>query len=105
VKLGLMEEKRLRVLDNSVLREIFGPESEQVTGGLRYLHNEKLHNLYSSASIITVIESRRMRLAGMRQAWENINTFGRPDGTRPVGRPRRIWEDYIESSGWGCGLE
>jgi hypothetical protein len=60
----LREEHRLRVFDNKVLRRIFGPKRDEVTGGWRKLHNEKLHNLYSSSNIIRMIKSRRMRWAG-----------------------------------------
>jgi hypothetical protein len=59
-----MEEHRLRVFENRVLRRIFGPKRVEVTGGWRKLHNEELHNLYSSPNIITMIKSRRMRWAG-----------------------------------------
>jgi hypothetical protein len=61
--LTLREEHRLRVFKNSVLRRIFGPKSEEVTGEWRKLHNEKLHILYSSTNIIMQIKSRRMRWA------------------------------------------
>jgi hypothetical protein len=61
--LTLREEHRLRVFENRVLR-IFGPKRDKVTGGWRKLHNEELHNLYSSPSIIRIIKSRRMRWAG-----------------------------------------
>jgi hypothetical protein len=60
----LREEHRLRVFENRVLRGIFGPKRDEVTGGWRQLHNEELHNLYSSASIIRMTKSRRMRCAG-----------------------------------------
>jgi hypothetical protein len=59
-----MEEHRLRVFDNRVLRRIFGPKRDEVIGGWRKLHNEELHNLYCSPSIIGMIMSRRMRWAG-----------------------------------------
>jgi hypothetical protein len=59
--LTLREEHRLRVFENRVLRRIFGPKRDEVTGGWRKLHSEELHNLYSSASIIRMIKSRRMR--------------------------------------------
>jgi hypothetical protein len=62
--LTLREEYRLGVFENRVLRRIFGPRRDEVTGGLRKLHNEELHNLYSSPSIIRIIKSRRMRWAG-----------------------------------------
>jgi hypothetical protein len=67
----LKEEHRLRVFENRVLKRIFGSKRDEVTGGLRKLHNEELHNLYSSASIIRMIESRRVRLAG------NVARMGR----------------------------
>jgi hypothetical protein len=61
--LTLREKHRLRVFENRVLRRIFGSKRDKVTGGWRKLHNEELHNLYSSQSIIRVIKSRRMRWA------------------------------------------
>jgi hypothetical protein len=64
VKLGsltLREEHRLGVLENRVLRRIFGPKRDEVTGEWRKLHNEELHDLYSSPSIIRIIKARRMR--------------------------------------------
>jgi hypothetical protein len=60
----LGEEHRLRVFENRVLRRIFGPKKDEVTGELRKLHNEELRDLYSSPSIIRIIKSRRMRWAG-----------------------------------------
>jgi hypothetical protein len=62
--LTLWEEYILRVFENRVLRRIFGPKRDEVTGGRRKLHNEELHNLYSSPSIIRMIKSRRMRWTG-----------------------------------------
>jgi hypothetical protein len=83
-----------------VLRRIFGPKRDEVTGGWRKLHNEELHGLYSSPSIIRVIEVRRMRWAGhvarmgeMRGAYILV---GRPEGRKPLGRPRRRWEENIK---------
>jgi hypothetical protein len=58
--LTLREEHRLRVFENRVLRRIFGPRRDEVTGDWRKLRNEELHNLYSSPNIITMIKSRRM---------------------------------------------
>jgi hypothetical protein len=60
----LREENTLRVFEKRVLRRIFGPKRDEVTGGWRKLHNEELHNLYSSPSIIRMVKSRRMRWAG-----------------------------------------
>jgi hypothetical protein len=59
--LTLREEHRLRVIENRVLRRIFGPKRDEVTGEWRKMHNEELHNLYSSPDIIRQVKSRRMR--------------------------------------------
>jgi hypothetical protein len=66
----LREKHRLRVPENRVLRRIFGPKTEEVAGGWRILHNEKLHNLYASSDIIRMIKSRRMRWAGIYHSWK-----------------------------------
>jgi hypothetical protein len=90
----------LRVFENRVLRRIFGPKRDEVTAGWRKLHNEELHGLYSSSSIVRVIKARRMRWAGhvarmgeVRGAYNIL--VGRPEGRRPLGRPKRRWEDSI----------
>jgi hypothetical protein len=62
--LTLREAHRLRVFDNKVLRRIFGPKRDEVTGEWRKLHNEELHDLYSSPSIIRIIKARSMRWTG-----------------------------------------
>jgi hypothetical protein len=62
--LTLREEHRLRMFENRVLRRIFGPKRDEVTGECRKSHNEEIHNLYSSPNIIRQIKSRRMRWAG-----------------------------------------
>ena len=62
--LTLWEERKLRVCENRVLRRIFGPRRDEVTGEWRRLHNEELNDLYSSHDIVQVIKSRRMRWAG-----------------------------------------
>jgi hypothetical protein len=92
--LTLREEHRLRVFENRVLRRIFGPLRDEVTGGWRRLHNEELHGLYSSPSIVRVIKARRMRWAGhVARMGEVRGVYNilivRPKGRRPLGRPRR----------------
>jgi hypothetical protein len=62
--LTLREESRLRVFENKVLRRIFGPKRDEVTGEWRRLHNKELFALYLSPNVITVIKSRRMKWAG-----------------------------------------
>jgi hypothetical protein len=85
-----------------VLRRIFGPKRDEVTGGWRKLHNEELHNLYSSPSIVKVIKSRRMRWAGhAARMGERRNVYsrilvGKLDGKRPLGRPSRRLVDNIK---------
>jgi hypothetical protein len=61
---ALMEEGKLKVIGNRVLRKVFGPKRDEVRGGWRKLHNEELRDLYSSPSIIRIIKSKRMRWAG-----------------------------------------
>jgi hypothetical protein len=95
------EEHKLRVFDNKVLRIIFGPKRDGVTGGWRKLYNEELHNLYSSQSIIRIIKSRRMRWAEhVARVGEKRNVYrllvGKPEGKGPLGRPRRRWMDNIK---------
>jgi hypothetical protein len=92
--LARREEHRLRVFENRVLRRIFGPMRDEVKGEWRKLHNEELHNLYSSPDIIRQIKSRRMRWAGhVARMGEEKNVYralmGKPEGKRPLGRPRR----------------
>jgi hypothetical protein len=97
----LREERRLRVLESRVLRRIFGPKRHEVIREWRKLHNEELNDLCSSLSIVRVIKSRRMRWAG------HVGRMGdsrgvcrvlvrKPEGKRPLGRPRRRWEDNIK---------
>jgi hypothetical protein len=83
----LREEHRLRVFENRALRRIFGPKRDEVTGGWRKLHNEGLHDLYSSPSIIRIIKSRRMRWAGhVARMGEKRNAYrllvGKSEGKR-----------------------
>jgi hypothetical protein len=94
------EEHRLRVFGNTVLRRIFGPKREE-DGSWRKLHNDDLHSLYSSPNIIRVITSRGMRWAGhvarMGEGRVVYRVFvGRPEGKKPLGRPRRRWEYNIK---------
>jgi hypothetical protein len=71
--LTLREEHRLRVFENRVLRRIFGPKGDEVTGEWRKLHNGELHNLYSSLDIIRQIKSRRMRWGRVARIGEGKN--------------------------------
>jgi hypothetical protein len=77
-----------------MLRRIFGPKRDEVTGGWRTLHNEELHNLYSSPSIIRMIKLM-MRWAGERRNACSI-LVGKPNGRRSLGRQRRRWVDNIK---------
>jgi hypothetical protein len=88
------------VFENRVLR-IFGPKGDEATVEWRRLHNEELNNLYSSPNIIRVIKSRTMSWAGyIARMGEKRGAYrilvGRPEGRRPLGRPRRKWEDNIK---------
>jgi hypothetical protein len=101
------------VLENRVLRGIFGPKGGEVTGQWRKLYSGELHNLYSSPDIITQTKSRRMRWAGhVARMGEGRNVYrvlvGKPEGKRPLERLRRRWECGIRMDlreiGWG-GVE
>jgi hypothetical protein len=88
------------VFENKVLRRIFVPKRYEVTGEWRKLHNEELHDLYSLPSIIRIIKARRMRWAGhVARMRDKRNAYrllvGKPEGRRPLGRPRRRWVDNI----------
>jgi hypothetical protein len=96
------------VFENRVLR-IFGPKRDGVTGGWRKLHNEELHNLYSSPSIIKIIKLRRIRWVGhVARMGEKKNMYrllvGKAEGKRPLGRPRRRWMDNIKMDLLEIGL-
>jgi hypothetical protein len=98
--LSLREEHRLRVFENSFLRRIFGHKGDEVTGDWRKLLNEELHNFYSSPDIIRQVKSRRMRWAGhvagiVDERKVSKVLVGKPEGNRPLGRPRRRWENGI----------
>jgi hypothetical protein len=102
--LTLGEEQRLRIFENRVLRRIFGPKMEE-DGSWRKLHNDELHNLYSSPNIVKVIICRRMRWAGhVARMGEGRDVYrilvGKPESKRPLGRSRRRWEIILS---WTLG--
>jgi hypothetical protein len=96
----LRGEHGIRLPENRVLRRISGPKRLEVIESWRKLHNEELHNLYSSPSIIRMIKSRRMRWAGhvagmgaKRNAYGIL--VGKPQGKRTLGRLRRRWDNIV----------
>jgi hypothetical protein len=96
--LTLKEEHKMRVFENSLLRKIFGPKRNGVDGRVEKTAYEELHDLYSSTSIIKIITSRGMRWAGhvaRMRAKRNVYRLlvGKPEGKRPLERPRRRWID------------
>jgi hypothetical protein len=105
----LREERRLRV-ENRVLRRIFLPRRDEVTGEWRNLHIEELNELYSSPNIVRVVKSRRMKRVGhMARMGEVSGVYrvlaGKPGVKRPLGKPRRRWVDNtkMDLQEVGCG--
>jgi hypothetical protein len=89
-----------RVFKDRVLRRIFGPKRDEVTGEWRKLHNEELHDLYSSPSIIIMIKLKKIRRAeNVPRIGEKRNAYrllvGKLEGRRQLGRSRRTWLDNI----------
>jgi hypothetical protein len=98
--LTLREESRLRVFETRVMRRVFGPKRDEVTGEWRDLHNWKLNDLYSLSNIVRVVKSRRLRWAGhVARMGEDSGVHrvlvGKPERNRPLGRPRRRWEEIL----------
>ena len=97
----MREERGGNVFDNRVMRRIFGPKREEVTGEWRRLHNEDLYALYVTLNMIRVMKSRRLRRTGhvarmgaKRSVYRVL--VGKPEGRRPLGRLRHRWEDNIK---------
>ena len=100
------------MFENRVLRRVFGPKRDEVTGEWRKLRNEELSDLYCLPNIVQVVKSRRMRWVGhVAHMGEGRGVYrvliGKPEGKRPLGRPRCRWEDNIKMDlqelGGTCG--
>jgi hypothetical protein len=99
--LTVREERRLKVFENRVLRRVFGPKRDEVTGEWRKLHNEELNDLYSLPNTVRMVKLRRMRWAGhVARMGEDRGVHRvlvvKPEGKRPLGRPRHRWKDNIK---------
>ena len=89
------------MFENRVLRRVFGPKRDEVTGEWRKLLNEELRDFYSLPNIVRVVKSRRMKWIGhVARMGEERSVHrvlvGKPEGKRPLGRPRHRWEDNIK---------
>ena len=97
----MREERRLRVFEKGVLKRIFGPKRDEVTEKWKKLHNEELNDLYCSPYIVRVIKSRKNEMGGAcgthgdRRGVYRV-LMGKHEGKKPLGRPRRRWEDNIK---------
>jgi hypothetical protein len=97
----LREERRLTVSENRALRRVFGPKRDEVTGEWKKLHNEELNDLYSLPNIVREVKSRRISWVGHVARMGEGRVVHRvlvakPEGKRPLGRPRLRWEDNIK---------
>jgi hypothetical protein len=107
-----MEERRLRIFEDRVLRRIFGPKRDEVTGDWRKLHNKELNDLYSWPNNVRVIKSRRMRWVGhVAHMGEGRGVYrvlvGKPEGKIPLRRTTHRCEDNIKMDiqEWSYGLD
>jgi len=105
----LKEERRVRAFENRVLRRIFGPKRYELTGEWRKLHKEELYDPHSSPNRVRVTKSRTRWAEHVARMGEGRGVYrvlvGKPEGKRPLGRPRRRWEDNImmDLQEMGCG--
>jgi len=96
--LTLREERRLRVFENIMLRRIFGSKRDEVTGEWRKLYNEELNVLYCSPRYCAGYKIEKNEMGGACSAYPGVSRVlvGKPECKRPLGRPRRRWEDKIK---------
>ena len=96
----MREERKLRLFENRMLRRIFEPKRDEVIGEWRKLHNEKISTLYSTPNIIRVIKSRMSWVGNVARMGEKRGAYrvvvGKPEGRRPLGKPRRSGENNIK---------
>jgi prepilin signal peptidase PulO-like enzyme (type II secretory pathway) len=110
IRLKMREERRLKVFENRMLRRIFGPKRDRVTGEWRKLHNEELHDLYSPPNIVRVIKSRMRWVGHVVRLGDGKDVYKvlvwKPEGKRPLGRSKRRWEDnmMMDLQKWGVGV-